>query len=376
MHRWPVLVLALVPLACGESDPILVIDGDPDGPVNVDASYYNLGVDISWELSPGWNGEAFRVYGKRASDADYFFTAEVTSCADGFCAYRDLNVVSNVTYDYFVAAVDPDTGDEASSAVVSVFVPQPIPPAVPDQVAGVALDDAAFLIWSDAPASEDDFSFYRVYIVDGSDDLLLGETDSPGFVDLLALNGSTFTYFVTSVDDQGHESGGSALVDVTPRPDFAGELINTYEDVPGNAVFQFRDSEDLVAVLSGDDPDRHFRLESDVDGLWLVPGPGVEIYPTGQFTTALKCGVGADDGCTSWEVAPTSGYASGDVPVDTEFTYMFRVPGTGAGVNYGAIRVTLLGQDQAGDDVMVFDWAYQTQEGNPNLSTVEESVLR
>ncbi|MDH3223361.1 MAG: hypothetical protein OEO23_06565 [Gemmatimonadota bacterium] len=376
MRKWPVVALALLSFGCGESDPVLVVSGDPDGPRNVSAAYYNLGVDVTWDLSPGWNGEAFRVYGKRASDADFFFIAEVTSCAEGSCLYRDLNVLSDVTYEYFVAAVDPDTGSEASSAIVGVYVPLPIPPAVPTNLAGVALDNAAYLIWSDAPASEGDFSFYRVYIVDGPDDLLLGETDSPGFIDLLAVNGSTFTYFVTSVDDQGHESGGSFLVEVTPRPDYTGELMNTYQDAPGNAGFQFQESEDAAAVMSGDDPDRHFRLESDVDGLWLVPGPGVEIYPTGQFTSALKCGVGADGDCTSWEVAPTSGYAFGDVPVDAEFTYMFRVPGFGGGLNYGAIRVTLLGQDQAGDDVMVFDWAYQIQEGNPNLSTAEGSVLR
>ncbi len=375
MRKWPVVALAFLSVACGESNPVLVVGGDPDGPRNVSAFYYNLGVDVTWDLSPGWNGEAFRVYGKRASDADFFFIAEVTSCAGGSCVYRDLNVLADVSYEYFVAAVDPDTGSEASSAIVGVYVPVPIPPAVPTSVAGVALDDAAYLIWSDAPASEDDFSFYRVYLIDGPDDLLLGETDSPGFIDLLAVNGSTFTYFVTSVDDQGHESGGSSLVEVTPRPDYTGELVNAYQDAPGNAGFQFQESEDAAAVVSGDDPDRHFRLESDVDGLWLVPGPGVEIYPTGQFTSALKCGVGADGDCTSWEVAPTSGYAFGDVPVDAEFTYMFRVPGFGGGLNYGAIRVTLLGQDQAGDDVMVFDWAYQIQEGNPNLSTAEGSVL-
>ena len=59
------------------------------------------------------------------------------------------------------------------------------------------------------------------------------------------------------------------------------------------------------------------------------------------------------------------------MPVDAEFTYMFRVPGFGGGLNYGAVRVTLVGQDQSGNQVMVFDWAYQIQEGNPNLSTAE-----
>lgn len=368
MRRWHWLAVAAFLVACGDSDPVFVSDGDPDGPRNVQVSYWNLGVDLTWELAPGWNGEAFRIYSKRVSDPDFFFIAEVTSCADGFCTYRDLNVVSNVSYEYLVAAVDPDSGEEASSAVHEVFVPSPVPPAVPSGMGAVALDDAVFLFWSDAPAAESDFSVYRIYLAEPDGDFLLGETDSPGFVDLLAVNGTTFSYFVTSVDDQGHESGGSTVADATPRPDYTGELINPYEDVPENSGFRFQEDEDLVAVVDGDDPDRHFRLESDASGLWMVPGPGAEIYPTGEFTTALKCGVGADADCTSWEEAPTSGYDTGDVPVDPEFTYMFRVPGDGGGTHYGAVRVTLVGQDQSGNELIVFDWAYQIQAGNPNLS--------
>ncbi len=34
---------------------------------------------------------------------------------------------------------------------------------------------------------------------------------------------------------------------------------------------------------------------------------------------------------------------------------------------YGAVRVTLLGTDQAGDELMIFDWAYQLQAGNPQV---------
>ena len=36
-------------------------------------------------------------------------------------------------------------------------------------------------------------------------------------------------------------------------------------------------------------------------------------------------------------------------------------------VHFGAVRVTLLGMDQFGDELMIFDWAYQIQPGNPQL---------
>ena len=34
---------------------------------------------------------------------------------------------------------------------------------------------------------------------------------------------------------------------------------------------------------------------------------------------------------------------------------------------FGAVRVTLLGTDQSGAALMIFDWAYQFQGGNPQL---------
>jgi hypothetical protein len=40
--------------------------------------------------------------------------------------------------------------------------------------------------------------------------------------------------------------------------------------------------------------------------------------------------------------------------------------------HYGVIRVALLGSDQNGDDLMIFDWAYQLQPGNPALVVAPE----
>ena len=123
----------------------------------------------------------------------------------------------------------------------------------------------------------------------------------------------------------------------------------------------------MLPVVDGTDPGRHFRLETDANGWWLVPGPDAEIYPTGFQTTALKCGVGADAGCTDLTSAPLSGYATHDVQVTTQESYVFRVVGDDQLTRYGVIRIDLLGFDQNSDALMIFDWAYQLQPGNRNL---------
>jgi hypothetical protein len=120
-------------------------------------------------------------------------------------------------------------------------------------------------------------------------------------------------------------------------------------------------------IVSGTDADRNFRLETDVNGWWLVPNVGTSVYPTGFVTTALKCGVGADVTCTDVSVAPTSGYVTSDVELLPQTSYVLRV-GSGSSANYGVIRVVFQGSDQAGDPIMIFDWAYQLQPGNPNLA--------
>jgi hypothetical protein len=138
-------------------------------------------------------------------------------------------------------------------------------------------------------------------------------------------------------------------------------------DVPGLSGFRFSESDQLDPIVSGGSLTRHFRLETDLSGWWLVPGPSAAVFPQGVLTTALKCGVAADPQCQDWTTAPTSGYSNLDIAIGPELTYMWRVVGGDGLARYGAVRVTLLGTDQAGDELMIFDWAYQLQAGNPQV---------
>lgn len=373
------MVAALLALsACETSEVLVPVDGSGSAspPRNLDVSYYAGAVLLTWDLPSRWDGEFFRIYGRRVTDSDFFLVADVTNCSDGACAYSDRNVVPNVTYEYYVASVDPRSGAEAPSAYsVEILVPRPDPPPVPGEVEAIALDNAIFLRWNQASRAVDDFHFYRVYLeeADGGS-FLLGETDSEGFLDLLVENGATYGYFVTAVDRQGHESGGSFLAEATPRPDFRGELLYAVEDRSSQAGFIFRESEDLDPVVSGNDPARHFRVEIDAEGWWLVPGPGVQVHQDSWFTTSLRCGPAADAGCTDLRVAPLAGYGTQDMQLVPELSYVLRVPAEGGGWRYGVIRVSHVGFAQDGA-IVIFDWAYQLQVGNPALSPVPDAPI-
>ena len=365
-----VLLLTVLLGACNDHDTILVPVDGPAPPVGLDAAYYNRAVTVYWELSSGWNGETFRIFGKRVGDESFLPVAEVTSCSAGSCEYTDTNIVSNVSYDYFVSALDPDTGAETDSdRTVRVSVPSFTPPPVPTDLEVVALDDTNYIRWNDNARSDSDFSAYRIYLLSdqGATQTLLGRSDSPGFLDALAENGVTSSYAVSSVDLFGHESGTSVSRQGTPRPDFTGELVYSFLDEPTLSGFRFSESDQVDPIVAGGSHTRHLRLETDPSGWWLVPGPSAEVFPEGVFTTELKCGVAADPQCQDWTTAPLSGYSAVEVAIEPEFTYMWRVVESDGLARYGAVRVTLLGTDQAGAELMIFDWAYQLQAGNPQL---------
>jgi hypothetical protein len=370
--RWLVLgsLLAVVALGACTSDLILGVDA-PAAPRALAVSYYGGVVTVSWELASDWNGESFRVYSRRVTDADYFMIAEVTNCAGGLCSYEDTNVAEDETYQYYVSAVDPDTGVEtASDATVEVFVPRSVALAAPNAFRAIALDNAVYLTWGTA-ARTSDFSHYKVYqdAADGST-FVLGETDSEGFLDLLATNGESYDYFVTAVDTNGFEGSESTVVEATPRPDFHGEWIYDYFSRSDRSGFRFATDENTDPVTLGDSFTRHFRLEVDDAGWWLVAGAGTTVYPAGFETTALKCGAGADGSCVDISVAPTSGYSGQDLALTAQNSYVLRVVGDDGRMHYGVIRVEMLGFDQDDDALMIFDWAYQLQADNPNLAVV------
>jgi hypothetical protein len=367
------LLPMILGLAACDSDNLVYYDDEYAAPPeNLSAWYHNKAVYVTWDLSPAWNDDPFRVYAKRKSDASHYLIAEVTNCSGGLCSYTDVNIRPDITYEYYVASVSSSGLETPSDWAVEVYVPIPDPPPDPGAVEVVALDNANYIRWSNNARNATDFSFYRVYLAEsGGDDFILGETDSEGFLDLLALNGDSYSYFVTSVDDAGHESLGSQLATGTPRPDYHGEWIFAYEDVPTQAGFRFSQDDMTYPILDGNSPNRHFRVEVDADGWWLVPGPGTQLYDGLFETTALKCGVGSDSDCVALDQAPLSGYVSVDMPLYPQTTYVLRVVGNDGLTHYGVIRVTLLGFDQDAAAIMIFDWAYQLQAGNPNLAPKE-----
>ena len=100
-------------------------------------------------------------------------------------------------------------------------------------------------------------------------------------------------------------------------------------------------------------------------------------YDLALATTDLEAILTRQDvDCVSLDVAPTSGYQAVDLYLEPQTTYVLRVPGDDNQLRYAALRVELLGFDEFGDPLMIFDWSYQLQPGNPALAPVSGARTR
>jgi hypothetical protein len=375
---WTIAAGAVLLAACETSNVVIVDPAAPGRPRDLYATYAWVlegfqnnqpvgypAVDLTWLPPTQWNNEVFRVYGRRSGAASWTLMATVTSCTTAGCVYRDRNVTPGQSYDYYVAAYNGS--NETSTEFSEVArVPSAARPGAPTGLDAVGLDRAAFLRWA-APAGG--IARYHVYLtsLDGAaHQYRVGDTDGRGFLDPSTANGSEFGYRIAAVDTFGHFSNLSAQVTVVPRPDYTAELLYAFADVPAQSGFQFQLDDASDPIVAGNSTGAHFRLEAGAAGFRIVPLNGVQVTEFG-YTTALVCGPGADAGCTSARVAPATGYSTAALRVNPEFSYVLRVP-TPQGPRHGVVRVTLLGQDQSGRDLMIFDWAYQTVPNEPRLN--------
>jgi hypothetical protein len=376
----------LLAAACDNDPNVVIVDPDdpPGMPTDLFATYawvletFQNGqpvgypsVQVTWLPPSDWDDEVFRVYGKRASAAGFTLIGTVTSCTDAGCVYTDRNVQPGANYEYYVSAYDESSDLETESDFRDVVgVPGTPRPAPPTGLDGVGLDDAAFLRWTANPANGNSVSRYVVYLtrVNGEASLYqAGQTDGNGFLDQRAENGSRFGYRVAALDSLGHYSNLSSEVFVSPRPDFSGELVYAFADSASLSGFRFQPDEADNPIVAGTSTSAHWRLESNLNGWRIVPLNGTQVTEWGR-TTALVCGPGADAGCTAARTAPTAGYTTSAIAVDAEYSYVFRVTGNDGQPHFAVLRVTMLGTDQNGKDLMIFDWAYQTRPNEPQLS--------
>lgn len=321
--------------------------GDPETPA---------GLILSWDPLTNASLAVYRVYSRGQDGVEYDLRGETTSPTFHDAGVPDL--------DYFVVGVDAAGNEGVPSEAVRVD--ERLRLETPAWLSSTTLDGAIHLYWSDNPYQNqpDGFKQYRVYSASYSLDQnecgaswsLEGTTISPEFLAGALTNGVSRCFGVSSESIEGWESLWSDLIADTPRPDARNVLIFPFQVDPTASGFRFAGAVQLGVVAAGNDPNVDFWVDRDVNGdLWITPvraGTEVALYGTEPI-----------EDLTSITYAPEIGYARTAIQAVPGYGYVFQMSGGDGFFRYGALRVT-----HASADYLIFDWSYQTDPGNPELS--------
>jgi len=221
-------------------------------------------------------------------------------------------------------------------------------PPTPDGVYSVTGDECVRIYWN--PVSVYDLDGYRVWrgYSETGYYYLIAETPSAYFVDWDVENGQTYYYAVSAYDIWGNESDLSdELVFDTPRPEGYCERVYIVEEYPDDAGYDFSE----YWVVPYDDPsaDVFFGYDDETGEYYM--------QAANSSTDLLIYGHTNELSDVDW--APEDGWISGgSVNLYENYSYLVWT----ADNHFAHIRITNLDYDY-----ILFDWAYQTDRGNPEL---------
>jgi hypothetical protein len=219
------------------------------------------------------------------------------------------------------------------------------PPSNPRGLETFAGDGFAEIWWENN--TERDLSGYNVYVASSPQGTfrLIGSTRSPEFVDGEAVNGRTYYYGVAAYDFDGNEGGLTVDgIGTTPRPEGYGVVLFNYLRSPDLAGYDF--STNTIGPYRDEYTDIFFEYSNEV--AYMDVWDDSDIQDMG-YTSSLD----------EIREAPNGGWASTkDVQLIEGHTYVVWTWDD----HYGKIWVVSLTPQR-----VIFDWAYQLQEGNPFL---------
>ena len=329
--------------------------GDPNRP---------LGILLFWDDVTDANLASYRVYSRASTSGSFGLRGETTSNT-----FHDNGVPH---LQYLVTAVD-DNGVESGSSN-AITVDERLQLVSPTWLSSISLNGAIHLEWDDTSylAAPSRFKWYRIYSTDydldaglcGTDWLLEGTTVAPEFLASAMTNGVPRCFGVSAISREGYESLWSPLRQDTPRPDARNTLVFAYEQNQPQSGFRFwqdvnadgsAQSSELGLIQNGNLTSIDFWVHRDPTDstLWLVPefsGTQIRLYSTSPVADL-----------TSIDFAPATGYTRNMIQAVPGYAYVFQIV-EGTTLRYGALRVTHVGRDY-----LIFDWSFQTDQGNPEL---------
>jgi len=233
-------------------------------------------------------------------------------------------------------------------------------PPTPGGVYSVTGDGYIEIFWDDLYIQ--DLDGYRVYRSDREygDYLEIGWSTDTHFIDDNVLNGVTYFYAVTAVDYSGNESELSyETVFDTPRPEGFDLMVEDYDALAGVDFSGYYDD----MIQPWDDPFADmFLFWNSSASRYAFASTEVQIGDQ-VFGTDIQY-AGYVESLDEIDWAPEGGWTpeeADEVDLYQGHAYLVWTWDN----HFAKFRVTEIGQDY-----VLIDWAYQVDEGNPELDVL------
>jgi hypothetical protein len=330
--------------------------GDPDEP---------MGILLFWDPINSPDLMVYRIYSRPNSSAAWGLRGETTSITFHDNGIPDL--------EYYVVSVDLNGVESEPS--VSVVIDERLRLEAPAWIQSTSLNGALHVAWSDNPflSEPNGFKQYRVYSAFYDLDAglcdegwaLEGTTVAPEFLVSAMENGVPFCLAVTAESIEGYESLWSPIRADTPRPDARNFIMTAREFKSDSAGFRFwqdlnnngvAEEDELGLIRDAAAINVDFYVMRDVNGFFYFQpvrmGTGVRLYSSDPIPDL-----------TSIDFAPAGNYSGALIQARPLYGYVFEMDGGDGWARYGGLRVT-----HVGVNYVIFDWSFQTDPGNPELS--------
>jgi len=222
------------------------------------------------------------------------------------------------------------------------------PPPVPSGVYSITGNECVRVYWNPIYCCDlAGYAVWRGYSETGYY-YLIAETPSAYYADWDVCNGETYYYAISAFDIWGNESDLSYdIVFDTPRPEGYNERVYLVEEYPDDAGYDFS----YYSVVPYDYPTADIFFGYDeIAGSYYMQAANA-------YTDLLIFGPTGDLNDVNW--APEDGWLTGgSVEIHTGYSYLIWT----ADNHFAHVRMTYLGASY-----VRFDWAYQTDTGNPEL---------
>jgi fibronectin type 3 domain-containing protein len=202
-------------------------------------------ISFSWDLLIDPDIAGYALHYSTNQSEDFELVAKFDKSVNEF---KHKNLIDDQLYYYKLQSYDANAIPNYSpfTAVISITPSDILPPEPPSGLRLQKLDEGSSLLltWKPSDSEDDDLAGYRVYRMTENVPytmVMAVDKDTNSVIDTYLVNGKSYKYYVTAIDEVPNESEGSVEKELMPE-----DSIEPYP--PGEVTIKLSDNKDSIVL--------------------------------------------------------------------------------------------------------------------------------